>query len=275
MRAEEFANILGDIREDYIAEAAKPAKPRRKHYRAAGLAAACLAIFFTAISLIPKEPPKTVEDTADTQDGAPSFQTEDATYIISPYLVMSNELPLGYEYAGTYEEDNVAYDYYLDPAYPQHAFVYQEVRTDGTVDENGTLTQTEPHMAYVQYVDSRLRGLNLISVKGTLYVTAWAADSAEDDGTEAFINEYGTRIEGTAPEGFTYLGKAAFSGYDTIPEGDLSSNTGEEEIWIDPDDDSVILVSTIWHTSPDNTGEETHYGFHVYTRYAGDLENFR
>ena len=79
---------------------------------------------------------------------------------------------------------------------------------------------------------------------------------------------YGVRIEGTVPDEFTLAGTAKFSGYDTIPTGILSSNTGTAKVYYTSGTPDVILMETSWFTAPVGENSETqHRGFNVYILY--------
>ena len=190
-------------------------------------------------------------------------------------MAVSNELPDGFLYAG--EASVGGFDdcpYYTNPDKPEWVYVYQQVWTDGTVDETGTLNRTEPHHAYVRYVDVRLRGKKLVCCSGAYYISMWGAVCFGDrpDVTQEYYDEmaarYGIRIEGAVPDGFEFAGTAAFSGDDTIPTGELASNQAAADVYYDPADPAVILVETFWYTATAKEhGQTRHDGFDVYIRY--------
>lgn len=102
--------------------------------------------------------------------------------------------------------------------------------------------------------------------------------SAQDYGdspdvTSEYYNEvdsqYGRCIEGTLPDGFKFAGRAAFSGEDTIPDGQLARNEGEADVYYNSDDPTVILVETHWFTAGSEEGcdETQHNGYNVYLLY--------
>ena len=136
-------------------------------------------------------------------------------------------------------------EYYTNKNEPY--WVYVKVQTNGEEDK----------YEYFRFVDEEIRGKDYVCANGVLYVSGWTADYK----TDARDNVFGDiRIEGDLPKGFVSAGRAEFSGYDTVPEGALSSNTGSEEIFISESDDSVVLVPTTWHTY----GNVRHKGFNVY-----------
>ena len=79
---------------------------------------------------------------------------------------------------------------------------------------------------------------------------------------EKIYEQYGRRIEGAVPDGFTLAGTAAFSGDDTVPKGTLASNEGEVEVYYDASNSEVILVEARWFTV-----QGAHDGFDVYILY--------
>ena len=221
------------------------------------------------------EPAESPNDTMEPSDGPSSLMVNGVSYLISSHLAVSDELPDGFVYAG---EASVAgferCPYYTNPDMPEWVYVYHEVSTDGTVDASGTLNRTEPHGAYVRYVDVRLRGKELVCYNGEYYISMWSAQdygSSPDVSREYYDNmksTYGIRIEGDAPDGFVSVGIAEYSGNDTIPRGMLVSNEGAYEVYADPSNLDVVLVATKWHTAPvGENGETDHSGFNVYIRY--------
>ena len=232
-------------------------------------AAACLCLLIAAIPVFSQKPSTPQEGTTD-YGGPPRVAVNGRTYVISPYLANAEELPDGFTYAGTTDVDNGFEDcaYYTNPDIPEWIYVYQEVRTDGTVDETGTLVSTPPHNAYTRYVDERLRGKKLVCFDGNYYISMWSAwYSGEDpDVIEAYYEkiyeQYGIQIEGAVPDGFTLAGTAAFSGDDTVPKGTLASNEGEVEVYYDASNPEVILVEARWFTV-----QGAHDGFDVYILY--------
>ncbi len=250
-------------------------KRRRPWLKWGALAAACLCVT-AAVCLprlrhpVPEQPTvQTPDDTAEPGVGPSSLTVNGNSYIISSYLAVSTELPEGFTQAGT--ADVGGYEdrpYYTNPDVPEWVYVYQEVRADGTVDATGTLNRTEPHDAYVRFVDERLRGKDLVCHDGEYYISLWSAHSygehpdVTSEYYEAMKNAYDLRIEGSAPEGFVSVGTAVFTGHDTIPREALSSNQGADEIYANPDVPEVLLVSTRWSSA---SGQHT--GFNVYIRY--------
>lgn len=275
MRKEAFAEVLGDIDARYIAEARQTR--RKPVWRKWGAAAACLCLMAgLAAAIGGVQPAETPKDAAELTGGPPALTVNGATYLISPYLSSEQDLPEGFDYAGEIRIGDDVCPYYTAPDTPEWVYVYQEVLTDGTVDETGTLNRCEPHPAYVRYVDSRLRGRDLICRNGAYYISMWSAEcyGSDPDVSRERYDElearYGVRIEGAVPDGFAYAGSAVFTGKDTIPTGQLASNTGEVAVYDAPADPDVLLVETDWVTAPAAGSHETrHEGFNVYLRYDG------
>ena len=237
-------------------------------------AAACIFLVFAlpfALHRLPESPGEQVSGTG----GPPHFTANGITYCISPYLAVEDELPDGFVSAG--EVDVGGYTscpYYLNPDLPEWAYVCQEVRTNGQIDSTGTLVSTEPHLAYARYVDARLRGKDLVLCNENYYISMWSAVSYGDapDVSAAYYDSvestYGIRMEGEAPEGFSPIGTAVFTGHDTIPRGTLASNRGAHEVYVDPEHPEIILIPAAWHThTAAETHETLHTGFDVYVRY--------
>ena len=187
-------------------------------------------------------------------DVVPMIPVGGKDYMISPRVSKESSLPDGFEYAGTVEKGMYeGCEYYTNENEPY--WIYVNALVDAADAE-------VPEYTYFRFVDEAIRGKDYVCVNGVLYVSGWSADYTVD----ARDNIFGDiRIEGDLPEGFESIGRAEFSGYDTVPEGELSSNTGSEEIFINENDDSVILVRTTWFTAPiDENGEVRHTGFNVY-----------
>lgn len=300
MKNERLFEALEKIDEELIDEAAPGNKPPKKKVKTAtwvkwGAMAACtLVIVGIGAPLIfnhdgtvtdgkPETEGNTTEspnDTMEPSDGPSNLVVNGISFLISPHMAVFDKLPEGFTQVG---ETNVGgfegCPYYVNPDIPEWVYVYHEVMTDGKVDETGTLIRTEPHNAYVRYVDERLRGKDLVSYNGDYFISMWSVEYYGDtpDISEEYYNEmeslYGIRIEGDAPDGFTCVGTTEFSGHDSIPRGVLSSNQGAYEVFASDNDVNVIFVSTQWHTATsDEQGETIHEGYNVYIRYDCPLD---
>ena len=173
-------------------------------------------------------------EAGDMPDGiVASVSVGGKDYLLSRYHKAENELPEGFVYTGQVE--NGVYEgceYYTNENEQYWIYVKSWV---GVAEES--------EKAYYRFVDSDICGKDYICVNGVLYYSS------------------GERI-GDMPEGFISAGRAAFSGYDTVPEGELSSNTGSEEVFVNKNDDSTVLVRTTWFGS----GNERFQGFKVYIK---------
>jgi len=261
---------LGEISDTFVEEALPPLK-KPSLLRRIAAAAACLCLLAGIFALALPGETDPAEKPADAAL-PPSVDHAGCRYIISPRIVLSESCPEGYTLAGVCELG----EYYVNPNVPEWVYVLQEVTTNGRVDASGTLERTEPHMAYVRYVDARIRGRDFVSIDDVVYISLWSAQlhgSSPDISRESYdaaIQRWDVRLEEErAPKDLQILGTAAFSGWDTIPEGKLSSNTGTENIAVLPDTDEVVFVSTEWHTAGDELGEMHHTGWNVYVQWNG------
>lgn len=265
MTVEAFYEILGDINEALVNEAHTPKTVKKPAWIKWGILAACLCLVVTLSFVL--ESPGAGNNSLGDADAAPHFVLGDRVFIVSGYWTFDDELPEDFTYGGETQiyGKGEYYSYYRNPDIPEWVYVYQEAKYG---------------WSYVRYVDERLRGRNLISYNGQLYISMARANYFGDDPdvSKDFFDEirarYGIQLEGAAPDGFVSVGTAEFSGYDTIPRGELASNTGQfVEVWANPDDPSVILVPTFWHTSTAEEGKETrHEGYVTYILYDGPLE---
>lgn len=278
MSKDKIIDSLGRIDEDMIERVDALRRERRiSSWVKWGALAACLCIVASlAIPAVFNRPAEMPNEAASPAAGPPTITVNEMRYVISPYLSLVYELPEGFVYAGeTVAEGIEDCPYYVSPDQLEWIYVCHEMTTDGTVDASGTLNRTEPHNAYVRYVDVRLRGKDLVCYNGAYYISMWSARTYEPypdvsaEYHDAMESAYGIRIEGEAPEGFISAGIAEFTGHDTIPRGALASNQGADEIYVNPDKPDVMLVSTRWYTSAvGENGETGHRGFNVYIRYT-------
>lgn len=280
MRGHELLEAIENLDPAYIDAAAK--KPKSKHMgwiKWVAIAASLCLVLACTLSVIFREMPDQPLDTMNPADGPPSLIVNGRDFYISSRLAVSNELPEGFAYAGNASVGGfVDCPYYTNPDMPEWVYVYHEVMTDGTVDSTGTLNRTEQHNAYVRYVDVRLRGKDLICYNGQYYISMWSVSTygsepdVSADYFEAMQTAYGIRIAGDAPAGFVSAGIAEFSGFDTVPRGELTSNAGAYEVYVNPDEPDVVLMATQWYTAAvGENGETKHNGFNVYIRYVCPL----
>lgn len=277
MSKETLIDALAGIDDDMIqsVEALRGKKRRMAWPKWAALAACLCLIAAVVIPVTLRHAPQSPNEMMAPEAGPPSLVVDGIPYYISSHLAVMPELPEGYVQAGQASVGGFEdCPYYTNPDIPEWVYVYQQVRTDGTVDASGTLNTTPPHNAYVRYVDVRLRGKDLVCYDGVYYISMWSAQTygdypdVSDEYYDTMERTYGIRLEGDAPAGFACVGITEFSGKDTIPCGALSSNEGECEVYADPGDPDVLLVATHWYTAPvGENGETYHTGFNVYIRY--------
>ena len=238
--------------------------------------AACLCLIAAfAIPTVFHQQPESPNEVMDPSGSPASLVVDGTNYIISSHLAVTDKLPAGFAKAGESAVGGFeSCSYFTNPDAPEWVYVYQEVLTDGTVDATGTLNRTEPHGAYVRYVDERIRGKDLVCYNGEYYISLWSAVSYGNypDVSSDYYNKmestYGIRIEGEALDGFVSAGIAEFSGHDTIPSGTLASNESASEVYVNPNEPDVILVPTKWYTAPiGENGETNHSGYNVYIHY--------
>ena len=277
MKEIRLAELIGEVREDFVEQAQPPVRKKRPWSTVLALAA-CIALVIAigAVSPFfqrkgaadlgaPLAPEATEESAPETPESLlPHVKVDGVSYYISSHLSSYDECPETFAEGGILESGEYAgCRYYISAEYPHLVYVYTMTNNRGEVDSSGTVIPTEPHMAYLRFVTEEMRGKDFVCVDGQLYTSMWngwrTVDGEFYDRIEA---EYGVRIEGDAPEGFASVGTAEFAGWDLWPEDALSSNTGEEEIYVNPENPDIVLVATTWHTVQ---GE--HRGFHVYLRY--------
>ncbi len=205
--------------------------------------------------------------------GPPSFEYNGIIYMYSSHIQRETEPPEGFVYTGetTVGDDENFSPFYVNPDIPEWAYVYHTVYNSVTYyDPETKETYTyPPESYYFLYVDVRLRGKDLVNYNGEMYISLWSATyyGENPDITEEYYNfmenKYDIRIEGDLPEGFILAGTRIFTGYDTIPKESLGTNKYKKsEIYYNPNDPDVILVSATWHSA---NGE--HRGFDTYIRY--------
>lgn len=270
MNRKDLYNSFNEVDDDILERSEAVAKRKSSsNWRKWGALAACLCLVFAiVIPIMFHQPPEPPSEVVSPGDGPPSFIVNGVTFCVSPYPDVYETLPAGFDLTGEATIGGMnACPYYTNPDIPEWVYVYHEVTTDGTVDESGTLNRTDPHGAYVRYVDIRLRGKRLICYQGEYYIFMASAESygSYPDVTHEYWNKmehtYGIQCEGDLPDGFVSAGIAEFSGHDTIPRGDLASNTGDDEIFANPNVPDVVFASNLWHTD----GKD--WTFDVYIRY--------
>ena len=156
--------------------------------------------------------------------------------------------------------------YYVNPDVPERVYLL----TDGEIDVTGTVVRTEPHTAYVRYVDSKIHGRYLICYNGRFYISMWSAHTWEESGNAPDLEQkvfdevnsvYRPCVERVPPNGFTSAGIAEFSGYDTVPSGNLSCDARSAEVYCAPDNSTVVFLAA------QHSSAETQESLHVYVLY--------
>ncbi|MBP1558249.1 MAG: hypothetical protein J6B40_01570 [Oscillospiraceae bacterium] len=257
MKRQDLLEAVGNIHDRWVEEAHAPRK-KTVGWMKWGALAACLVI--TVVLLLPGTALQKPQE-PEAMAGPPSTEINGIHYILSSYLEIETELPQGFEYGGVGEVDGQSWEYYVNPDIPTWVYVYQEVYDN--------ITQ-QSSMKYVRYVDSRIRGKDYISYDGRLYVSMWSAaywgenPDVTRERYEQVEAEYGIRMKGQAPANFVHLGKAEFTGHDTIPDLPLGCNTGSPEVYLNTEDETILLAGTVWHTAPDANGEQRHEGYNLY-----------
>lgn len=284
MRAEQLLYAMGDIREDFIREAAPgSAAPRRRTWRWAVGLAACLAAVLLAVRLWPSPayssvksgagpssgsgiPAGDMSDSADPGEpgaSAPAIAVDGVTYVISGWFEHSLECPEGFAYAG---ETAVSYHdgplpYYTSPGHPEWAYVYQECWDQ---------RKQEPYMAYVRYVEEVLRGLTLVRYQGTVYVflndtyyLPYQTEVSPEDQARYDAVPYESVLK-ELPAGFEPVGRTVFDGHDLVPFSELGSNDlPGQQVLANPAEPDILLLRHYWSglKGPD---------YWVFVRYQGD-----
>ena len=161
MNRKDLYNSFNEVDDDILERSETVSKSKKKPvWLKWGAIAACLCLVVSiAIPVLFQQSPDIPHDTMDPSDGPSSLVVNGVSYLISSHLAVSNDLPDGFVHAG--EASVGGFEncpYYTNPDMPEWVYVYHEISTDGKVDATGTLNRTEPHNAYVRYVDERLRG---------------------------------------------------------------------------------------------------------------------
>lgn len=287
MKQTDKLDLIGYIDNEFIEKADNYKSNKIKYSRVIFTMAACMCVVIGCVIFFGNNSPKTPEGSVSEkhyQDGCTDIMSHidinGKSYYPGANITVKNELPEGFDYAG---EADLGWDkpckYYINTDAPECIYVYQEVTTNGKTDASNTMINTEPHFAYLRYVDIRLRGKSIVKYNSSYYISMWSADDYSDtpDVTEEYYNSvfniYDVRIEGEAPEGFEFVGKTDFSGDETVPKDNMTSNKGKLDLFADPDNPDIILLSTEWYTHTSTEKKETlHKGFDVYIKYQCPFE---
>lgn len=260
MNGEELFEVMEDIDESHVKAAREPLSKRKTlvWVKWGALAAClCLVVIMALWADVADEP------MGNACDEIPIVHVNGTDYMLTARGAAYQECPEGFEYAGVFEEG--LYEgspYYTNAEMPEHIYLYFDSRADGTMD-------------YVRFVDAEIRGDDYVRCNGQLYIRWGTAKTYGDDPDvtdevyDAAKERFALHFEGEAPDGFEFVGTAQFEGYEIVPQGELSCNTDawERDVWADPEDDSIILVSTAWHTSEGQLSVR-HTGFEVYFKIS-------
>lgn len=272
MNAEQFSEALGEIDERYLTEA-EAYRPKKTPWIKWTALAACFALavflgakFLARPAVKPEEP---------TGDGPPFVIVEGRRYTVSPYFEYREELPEGFAENGTVYSPDWQADLPLaqNPEDPLLIYLWQKI-------QNGDPPK-EPTFAWFPYVDPALRGRDLLSYNGVLYISMWSAqywDGSSKDVSETFYRESRSRFGdiriNRLPDSFVSVGTPDFIGHNLVPTGVLSANVELGEVFSDPNYSDAVLVSTHWYTHTKEEQRETrHDGYDVYIRYDGPLNH--
>ena len=259
MNARKISEALGNIDSRYLTEVLdyRPSYRKRRRIWTALAACLCVAVLLAAalpllLDLTPSSrTPVSPGEASGDASGTPQVFIDGVCYVESSYQIVSRECPSGFSLGGVISSGELkGCEYYVNPDIPEWVYVYHEV--------------------YLRFVDTAIRGKSMISYQGQLYLSMWNAayDDTLEEIYEKIDSQYGIRIEGKPPKGFFLAGPAVFSGLDTIPNGELSSNQEGVTVYVNPDVPEIVLVSAFWYTATREEGKETrHTGFDVYVRY--------
>lgn len=266
MNAEQFSEALGEIDSRYPAEAEAYRPPLSRWFRYAAVAACLVLAVFVGGKFLAA--PEAKPETPNAGDGPPSVEIDGRAYILSPFFDYYEEMPDGYTESGTVfsEEWNAALPLATSPENPLRVFLLHKQTPDTPA-------------VWVPYVDFALRGRDLLSYNGVLYISMWTAqywDGSSGDVSEDFYkvmrNCLGNIRITKRIDSFVSVGIPEFSGHDLVPTGTLSANKELGEVFADPAFPDAVLVSTFWYThTPEETQQTRHEGYDIYIRYSGPL----
>lgn len=277
MSAEQLLYAIGDIRGDFIREAAPgTAVPRRRVRRWAVGLAACFALALLIARAWPSptydrpaesEAPADSEPSAENDPSAgsepppsagtgdpgnseadsclPSLTVDGVTYVVSGHGI-SIECPEGFTYAGlaAVSVHDALLPYYTNPERPEWVYVYQEC-----YDQR----KQEFYMGYVRYVEEVLRGLTLLRYQGEVYVylndtyyLPYYTEVAPEDQARYDAVPYNCVLK-ELPAGFEPVGKTVLDEYDLVPVSELGSNNlPGRQVLANPAEPDILLLRNYW-----------------------------
>ena len=268
MTKEQLFDAIGGVEENYIRDAGEE-KRRKSPWAKWAALAACLVLVVGAVLALE------LSKKMPAQAGPAALEYNGVKYLQSGserYSTVLSELPEGYSFAGTmmYGEQGER-SFYTNPEESLWVYVYCTVYSNNSYQP--------PKMAYVRFVDARLRNAEMICYEGRLYIgmmttNIWHSEEADVEQAlyDALEAEFDLAFEGAAPEGFVCLGEVEYTGPDTIPDGALAGNI-KAVVWAHPDRPELLLKETYSYTFIKDPGklEAQHYGFEVFALYTGPL----
>lgn len=267
MTKEQLFDAIGGVEESYIRDAEEE-KKRKSPWAKWAAMAACLVLVVGAVLALE------LSEKMPAQAGPAALEYNGVKYLQSGserYSTVLSELPEGYSFAGTmmYGEQGER-SFYTNPEEPLWVYVYCTVYSGNSYQL--------PKMAYVRFVDARLRSADMISFEDRLYISLmttnlWHGEEADVEQTlyDALEAEFNLAFEGAAPEGFVCLGEVEYTGPDTLPSGALAGNI-KAVVWAHPDRPELLLKETYSHTYEEPGRLVQHHdGFEVFALYTGPL----
>ncbi len=265
MTKEQLFEVIGEAEEVYVRDAAEGKKHKAAWVRWCALAACVALAVGTVLTQIQSEEPERIPEDGDP----PAVEWEGRTYIVSAWPAAHPKLPEGCVYVGTVNEEvQGECDLYADPADPLRVYVHMRIYQSAG----------ESRIGYLRYVDEHLRGKHFIRYNGQLYIRlvharTYGEPPYDVDKTlkEQVERDYGTVTTDTLPEGFVSVGEPVFTGYDTLPTEELSSNERVTAVLANPDVPEVILTPYTWYSAGNGNGEMRHDDYMVFALYTGPL----
>ena len=289
MNREHIIDAVGNLPEDMIrsVDALRNPKKQLPIWLKRGALAACLCVVLALTvpllrqvaeipsldGVTPSRPnenyePDTPGATPDATPGAPKpYLTVDGRdYYVASYSFATNTLPEGFAYAGTFENGN---KYYTNPDMPEWIYVFRLYYNRNRRDPETNKLDPGDDYGYIKHVDTRLSGRELLCYKGEYYISLNSVEYEDyrthTDITEEYYNSmariYGERFEGNPKYGFELIGQTTFTGFETVPKGDLACNFGVRNVYKSGVTD-LLLVSNAW-----TEGKKVCRGYDVYVRY--------
>lgn len=293
MNHETILDSLGRLPEEVIesVDAVRNRKKRNPVWLKWGALAACLCVvlvlsvpllhrttqtpsangdkFSQNPQVLPGDAPDTPDPAPDTTNPGcpqPYLTVDGRDYYGASYSFVSETLPEGFAYAGRFENGD---RYYTNPDMPEWIYVFRLYYNRNRRDPETNKLDPGDDYGYIKYVDTRLSGRELLCYKGEYYISLNSVKYEDyrtyTDITEEYYNAmvsiYGERFEGNPKYGFELIGQTTFTGFETVPKGDLACNFGVRNVYKSGVTD-LLLVSNAW-----TQGKKVCRGYDVYVRY--------